>query len=55
MWANTAKIAKEACGDKPMFFWRSSCTPAVAPVMERAALVGGADEPVVYSSKTLWY
>ena len=43
-WATAAKIAKEACGDKPMFcFGARHVHPAVAPVMERAALVGGAD------------
>jgi nicotinate phosphoribosyltransferase len=43
-WATAANIAKEACGDKPMFcFGARHVHPAVAPVMERAALVGGAD------------
>lgn len=43
-WATAAKIAKEACGDKLMFcFGARHVHPAVAPVMERAALVGGAD------------
>ncbi|MDS1030754.1 nicotinate phosphoribosyltransferase [Bacillota bacterium LX-D] len=43
-WATAAKIIKEACGDKPMFcFGARHVHPAVAPVMERAAIVGGAD------------
>lgn len=43
-WATAAKIVKEACGDKPMLcFGARHVHPAVAPVMERAALVGGAD------------
>lgn len=43
-WATAARIAKAACGDKPMYcFGARHVHPAVAPVMERAALVGGAD------------
>lgn len=43
-WATAASIAKKACGDKPMFcFGARHVHPAVAPVMERAAIIGGAD------------
>ncbi|WP_408955742.1 nicotinate phosphoribosyltransferase [Natroniella sp. ANB-PHB2] len=43
-WATAAKECKEAAGDKPMLcFGARHLHPAVAPVMERAALVGGAD------------
>ncbi len=43
-WATAAKKAKEAAGDKPVLcFGARHVHPAVAPVMERAALIGGAD------------
>lgn len=43
-WATAARECKEAAGSKGMFsFGARHVHPAVAPVMERAALVGGAD------------
>ena len=43
-WATAARKAKEACKDKPLLcFGARHVHPSVAPVMERAALVGGAD------------
>lgn len=43
-WATAAKECKEAAQDKPMLcFGARHIHPAVAPVMERAAVVGGAD------------
>lgn len=43
-WATAARTVKDACGDKPVYcFGARHVHPAVAPVMERAALVGGAD------------
>lgn len=43
-WATAARKAKEACKGKPLLcFGARHVHPAVAPVMERAALVGGAD------------
>ena len=43
-WATAAKIMKEACGEKQMCcFGSRHLHPAVAPVMERAAMIGGAD------------
>ncbi|AGB42012.1 nicotinic acid phosphoribosyltransferase [Halobacteroides halobius DSM 5150] len=43
-WATAAKECKEAAGEKPMLcFGARHVHPAVAPVMERAALIGGAD------------
>lgn len=43
-WAKAAKEVKEAAGDKPVIcFGARHVHPAVAPVMERAALVGGCD------------
>ncbi|GAB6138040.1 nicotinate phosphoribosyltransferase [Halanaerobaculum tunisiense] len=43
-WATAAKECKAAAGDKPMLcFGARHVHPAVAPVMERAALLGGAD------------
>lgn len=43
-WATAARAAKEACGDLPMAcFGARHLHPSVAPVMERAALIGGAD------------
>lgn len=43
-WATAAREAKKACKGKPMLcFGARHVHPAVAPVMERAALVGGAD------------
>lgn len=43
-WATAAKNVKEAAGDSPMAcFGARHLHPAVAPVMERAALLGGAD------------
>ncbi|GAB6100133.1 nicotinate phosphoribosyltransferase [Halanaerocella petrolearia] len=43
-WATAAKECKDAAGDKPMLcFGARHVHPSVAPVMERAALLGGAD------------
>ena len=43
-WASAAKEAKAAAGDKPVLcFGARHVHPAVAPVMERAAVIGGAD------------
>ncbi|MBO8170028.1 MAG: nicotinate phosphoribosyltransferase [Thermoanaerobacteraceae bacterium] len=43
-WATRAREAKEAAGGKPVFcFGARHVHPAVAPVMERAAIIGGAD------------
>ncbi len=43
-WATRAREAKRAAGDKPAIcFGARHVHPAVAPVMERAAIVGGAD------------
>ncbi|MCK8817203.1 nicotinate phosphoribosyltransferase [Natroniella sulfidigena] len=43
-WATAARKCKEAAADKPMLcFGARHLHPAVAPVMERAALIGGAD------------
>ncbi|MGM0502054.1 MAG: nicotinate phosphoribosyltransferase [Bacillota bacterium] len=43
-WATAAHECKEAAGEKPMLcFGSRHIHPAVAPVMERAALIGGAD------------
>ncbi|NLC77072.1 MAG: nicotinate phosphoribosyltransferase [Clostridia bacterium] len=43
-WATAAREVKEAAGDKPVIcFGARHVHPAVAPVMERAALIGGAD------------
>jgi len=43
-WATAAREAKRAAGDKPVLcFGARHVHPAVAPVMERSALVGGVD------------
>ncbi len=43
-WATAARECKEAAGDKKVFcFGARHVHPAVAPVMERAALIGGVD------------
>jgi len=43
-WATAARRAKEAAGDLPVLcFGARHVHPAVAPVMERAAVIGGAD------------
>ena len=43
-WATAAREVKEAAGGKPVIcFGSRHVHPAVAPVMERAALVGGCD------------
>lgn len=43
-WATAAKEIKEACGDKTFLcFGARHVHPAVAPVMERAAIIGGAN------------
>lgn len=43
-WATRAKVAKDAAGHKPIYcFGARHVHPAVAPVMERAAIIGGAD------------
>ncbi|MDI6601130.1 MAG: nicotinate phosphoribosyltransferase [Thermoanaerobacteraceae bacterium] len=43
-WATAARKAKDACKGKPLLcFGARHVHPSVAPVMERAALVGGAD------------
>ncbi len=42
-WATAARACRDAAGDKPIFaFGARHVHPAVAPVMERAAVVGGA-------------
>ncbi len=42
-WATASSVIKEACGDKFFLcFGARHVHPAVAPVMERAAIVGGA-------------
>ncbi|NLN48449.1 MAG: nicotinate phosphoribosyltransferase [Clostridiales bacterium] len=42
-WATAARKCKEACGDKPFIIFGSRHVhPAVAPVMERSAVIGGA-------------
>ncbi|HHX01749.1 MAG TPA: nicotinate phosphoribosyltransferase [Firmicutes bacterium] len=42
-WATAAREVKQVTGDKPFFcFGARHVHPAVAPVMERAAIVGGA-------------
>ncbi|NLO89508.1 MAG: nicotinate phosphoribosyltransferase [Clostridia bacterium] len=43
-WATAAFEVKEAAGDKPVYcFGARHVHPAVAPVMERSAIIGGAD------------
>jgi nicotinate phosphoribosyltransferase len=43
-WATAAYECRQACGDKPFVcFGSRHVHPSVAPVMERAALIGGAD------------
>jgi len=43
-WATAARICKEAAGDRRVIcFGARHVHPAVAPVMERAAVIGGAD------------
>lgn len=43
-WASAAKAAKLAAGDRPVYcFGARHVHPAVAPAMERAAIVGGVD------------
>lgn len=43
-WATAARDCKKAAGEKPVFsFGARHIHPAVAPVMERAAVIGGAD------------
>ncbi len=43
-WATAAFQCRQACGDKPFVcFGSRHVHPSVAPVMERAALIGGAD------------
>lgn len=43
-WATAASAIREAAGDKPFIcFGARHVHPAVAPVMERSAVVGGAD------------
>lgn len=43
-WATAAKQCKKAAGDKPMLcFGSRHLHPSSAPVMERAAIIGGAD------------
>jgi len=43
-WATAARTAKEAAGDKTVIcFGARHVHPAVAPVMERAAVIGGVD------------
>lgn len=42
-WATASKVIKDACGDKFFLcFGARHVHPAVAPVMERAAIIGGA-------------
>lgn len=43
-WATAARQCKDVAGDKPVLcFGARHVHPAVAPVMERAAIIGGAD------------
>lgn len=43
-WASASRECKDAAVDKPMYcFGARHVHPAVAPVMERAAIIGGAD------------
>ncbi len=43
-WATAAREIREACGNKPFIcFGARHVHPAVAPVMERAAVIGGAN------------
>ena len=43
-WATAARKIKKLAGDRPVLcFGARHVHPAVAPVMERAAIVGGAD------------
>ncbi len=43
-WATAARDCKKAAGEKPIFsFGARHIHPAVAPVMERAAIIGGAN------------
>ena len=43
-WASASRECKSAAGEKPVFcFGARHLHPAVAPVMERAAIIGGAD------------
>lgn len=43
-WATAAKEVKEAAGDRPaIIFGARHVHPAVAPVMERSAIIGGMD------------
>ena len=43
-WATAARECKKAAGDKPVYsFGARHLHPAVAPVMERSAIIGGAD------------
>ena len=43
-WATAANQCRQACGDKPFVcFGSRHVHPSVAPVMERAALIGGAN------------
>lgn len=42
-WATAARLCREAAGDKPVIcFGARHVHPAVAPVMERASIIGGA-------------
>ncbi|MEW5920912.1 MAG: nicotinate phosphoribosyltransferase [Bacillota bacterium] len=42
-WATAARACRDAAGDKPVYsFGARHVHPAVAPVMERAAIIGGA-------------
>jgi len=44
-WATAARLCREAAGDKPVIcFGARHVHPAVAPVMERAAIIGGAND-----------
>jgi nicotinate phosphoribosyltransferase len=43
-WATASREIREACGEKPFIcFGSRHVHPAIAPVMERAAIVGGAN------------
>ncbi|WP_129596832.1 nicotinate phosphoribosyltransferase [Anaerophilus nitritogenes] len=43
-WATASKQVREACGEKPFLcFGARHVHPSVAPVMERAAVIGGAN------------
>ena len=54
-WATAARECRDACGDKPFIIFGSRHVhPSVAPVMERAAVIGGASGASnILAAKTL--